>query len=74
MQFLVVLITLALASVLPTATAAPPATLRCVPDSKVLGTLSKNFTLRVLFKDDRGRVDLKVSKPVVFGTMDFALG
>lgn len=73
MQFLVATITLALASFLPTAAAAPPAT-PCVPDSKVLGTLAKNFTLRVLVQDDRGRVDLKVSKPVIFGSYETVSG
>ena len=74
MQILIDIITLALACFLLPAIAAPPATHRCVPDSKVLGTLPKNFTLKVLFQDDRGQVDLKISKPVIFGSYETVSG
>lgn len=74
MQFLIDIVTLALACFLAAVIAAPPATPSCVPDSKVLGNLTKPFTLRVLFRDDRGQIDLKDSKPVVFGSYETVSG
>lgn len=70
MQFLIAITTLALVILLFTATAAPSAAPNCVSNSKVFTTLPKSFTLRILFQDDRGLIDLKGSKPVVSGSYE----
>lgn len=53
------------ASFLPVVTATPPSTRKYDANSKPISSLSDKFTLTVLTPDSKGKINLKVSNPVI---------